>query len=117
MISEVRGTKHKGGRPRKLVKRKVVSIRLNSKELLVVNNKAKKAGLKITVCIRQMSLKGKVISRLDEEEKQIVKQLVSMSNNLNQLTKRGHKEGFLKAVLVFEKYRNSFDELLQRIKR
>jgi hypothetical protein len=40
-----------------------------------------------------------------------------MANNLNQLTKKGHQEGFLTAVLMFEKYKNSIDELLEKLKR
>ncbi len=39
-----------------------------------------------------------------------------MANNLNQLTKRGHQEGFITAVLMFEKHKNQMEELLEKLK-
>ena len=63
-----------------------------------------------------MALQGKIISRLSEEERQFVRQLIGMANNLNQLTKKGHQKGFITAVLMFEKYKNLMDELLEKLK-
>ena len=64
-----------------------------------------------------MALQGKIISRLTEEERQFVRQLIGMANNLNQLTKMGHQEGFITSVLMFEKYKNVIDELLEKLKK
>ena len=86
-------------------------------EYFIVKQKASKAGIRITSYIRQMALNGKIISRLNEEERQFVRQLIGMANNLNQLTKKGHQEGLLTAVLMFEKYKNLMDELLEKLKR
>jgi len=117
MISEERQIiKHKGGRPRKAVNRTVTSLRLSKVELYVIKSKATKAGLRLTAYIRQMAINGKVTARLNEEERQFVRELVGMANNLNQLTKKGHQEGLLTAVLMFEKYRNMIDELLEKLK-
>ena len=117
MISEIITIKHKNGRPKKAVRKDIVrSIRFSKTEYFIVKQHASKSGLKITVYIRQMALEGKVISRLNEEERQFVRQLIGMANNLNQLTKKGHQEGFITAVLMFEKYKNIIDELLDKLK-
>ena len=70
--------------------------------------------MKMTTYIRQMAINGKITPRMNEEERQFVRQLVGMANNLNQLTKKAHQEGLLTAVLMFEKYRNLVDELLKK---
>jgi hypothetical protein len=118
MTSEETITKHSGGRPKKPVKRDIVKgVRFTKLEYYVVKQKAAKAGIGISLFIRQMAINGKVQSLLDEEERQFVRQLVGMANNLNQLTKKGHQEGFLTAVLMFEKYKKFIDELLEKLTR
>ena len=118
MIREAIKIKQKNGRPKKAVKKEIVrSIRFSKTEYFIIKQHACKSGLKITVYIRQMALQGKIISRLSEEERQFVRQLIGMANNLNQLTKMGHQEGFITAVLMFEKYKNFMDELLEKLKR
>ncbi|MDP4286187.1 MAG: plasmid mobilization relaxosome protein MobC [Bacteroidota bacterium] len=117
MISEITNLKHRGGRPKKLVKREITKgIRFTKAEYFIVKQHASRAGLKITVYVRETALQGKIISRLNEEERQFVRQLIGMANNLNQLTKKGHQEGLLTAVLMFEKYKNLMDELLEKLK-
>jgi len=118
MISEERQIiKHKGGRPKKASTRKIVKgIRYTTVEYFVVKQKAARAGMAISIYIRQMSMTGKLTARLNEEERQFVRQLIGMANNLNQLTKKGHQEGFITAVLMFEKYKNLMDELLEKLK-
>ena len=117
MISEIIDIKYKGGRPRKVVRREIIKgIRFTKAEYYIVKQKALKAGIKICFYIRETALNGKVISRLNEEERLFVRQLIGMANNLNQLTKKGHQEGLLTAVLLFEKYKNIIDELLEKLK-
>ena len=117
MISEAIKIKQKNGRPKKAVKKEIVrSIRFSKTEYFIVKQSAVKTGLKITTYVRQMALQGKIISRLNEEERQFVRQLIGMANNLNQLTKKGHQEGFITAVLMFEKYKNLMEELLEKLK-
>ena len=117
MISKETEIKHRGGRPKKLVHRKVTSLRLSKVEYYIIKNKAQNASLSITTYIRQMAINGKITAKLDEEERQFVRQLIGIANNINQLAKKGHQEGFLTAVLMFEKYKNSIDELLEKLKR
>ena len=116
MVSEDNETKHKGGRPLKLVKRKsATGIRFTKPEYLIVQSKAKEAGLKITVYIRAMSLKGNVNPRMDDEERQFVRHLISMSNSLNQLAKKANQQGI--KLIEFEQYRSRIDEVLQKLIR
>jgi len=118
MINETIKIKQKNGRPKKAVKKEIVrSIRFSKTEYFIAKQNASKSGLKITTYVRQMALQGKIISRLSDEERQFVRQLIGMANNLNQLTKKGHQEGFLTAVLMFEKYKNLMEELLEKLKR
>ena len=118
MIREAIKIKQKNGRPKKVVKKEIIrSIRFSKTEYFIVKQHASRSGLKITVYIRQMALQGKIISRLSEEERQFVRQLIGIANNLNQLTKMGHQEGFTTAALMFEKYKNLISELLEKLKR
>lgn len=118
MTSEETITKHSGGRPKKPVKRDIVKgVRFTRAEYYVVKQKAAKAGIGISLFIRQTAIDGKIKPLLDEEERQFVRQLAGMANNLNQLTKKGHQEGFLTAVLMFEKYKNLMEALLEKLTR
>ena len=116
MESEERHIKHKGGRPKKAVKKETVTaVRFTKIEYVVVKQKASKAGLRISAYIRQMAVNGKVIPRINEEQSHFVRQLAGMANNLNQLAKKAHQEGLLTAMLQFERYRNQIDELIERL--
>jgi hypothetical protein len=108
--------RHCGGRPKKVIKREsATGVRFTKAEYFVIKQKALKAGMRITNYIREMSLNGNVTARTSEEERHFIRQLIGISNNLNQLTKKAHQEGLLTAVLHFEKYRNIIDELLQQL--
>ena len=118
MKSEDEQVKHSGGRPKKIIKKDTITgVRFSNIEHCVVKQKAAKAGLGITVYIREMALKGEVIARLSDEERQFVREIVGMSTNINQMTRKAHQEGLLKAMLFFESYRNQLDELLKKLKR
>ncbi|WP_147202769.1 plasmid mobilization protein [Segetibacter aerophilus] len=118
MKSDEEQIKHSGGRPKQSIKKDTVTgVRLSKLEHFVVKQKASKAGLGISVYIREMALNGQVVARLSEEERQFVRAALGIANNLNQLTMKAHREGALKALLVFETYRNEFDELLKRFKK
>jgi len=107
-----------GGRPKQNIKREsATGVRFTKAEYFIIKQKASKAGMKITTFIREMALNGKVIAKINEEERQFVRQLIGISNNLNQLTKKGHQEGLLTAVMLFEKYRNLIDEILEKLKQ
>jgi len=102
----------KGGRPAKIIKRKlVIGVRH-----FIVKQKAEKAGLSFSRYLREMGIKGEVKKRLTEEDRQIVLHIIGMSNNLNQLTKLAHQQGLLSVILLFENYRSKLDGLLNHVK-
>jgi hypothetical protein len=116
MISEERQIKHTGGRPRKAVKKEIVKgIRFTKAEYFIVKQKASKTGTNVCNYIREVSIHGKIISQLSEEERNYVRQLTGMANNLNQLTKKAHQEGLFTVVSLVEKYKNLVDEILEKM--
>ena len=115
-MDTLKENKRKAGRPEKAIKReRRACIRFSKVEYFVIRQKASKAGLKASAYIRQIAINGEVMRRLNDEERQFVRQLIGMSNNLNQLTKNSYKEGMLKTTLYFETYRNEIDALLKKI--
>jgi hypothetical protein len=110
----IRRKKLPPGRPKKEVKKDIViGTRFSKLEQYVVKQKSERAGLKPAEYIRQMAIRGQVKSRMSEEERQIVRQLVGMANNLNQLARQANLQGLMTVVLHFEEYRNRIDELLK----
>ena len=110
-------TRKCGGRPKQSIKREsATGVRFTEAEYFIIKQKASKAGMRLTTYIREMALHGKIIARMNEDERQFVSQLIGMSNNLNQLTKKGHQEGLLTAVMHFEKYRNMIDQILEKLR-
>jgi len=107
----------KAGRPAKPIKREVrTCIRFTKPEHFIIKAKASTAGLKVAAYIRQVAIYAKVTTRLTEEERHFVRQLIGMANNLNQLAKSCHQEGALRAMLYFENYRKHLDEILKKLK-
>jgi len=94
MISEERQIKHKGGRPRKPMNRTVTSLRLSSAERYIIKCKAIEAGLSITTYIRRMAINGKIITRMNEEDREIVRDFVGIANNFNQLNTKNSLMNF-----------------------
>ncbi len=107
----------KGGRPEKAIKKEIrACIRYSRVEYFVLREKSAKAGLRVSEYIRQITLNGIVKNRLTEEERQFVRQLIGMANNLNQLVRACHQEGLLQAMVYFEKYRNHLDDILKKLR-
>ncbi len=55
--------------------------------------KAKEAGLTMAVYVRRVSLEGKVIARLGEEDRELFREVVRVSNVLDGLYKLARAEG------------------------
>ncbi len=107
----------KAGRPLKTVKRDIrAAVRFSRTEYFIVQTKAVKAGFKVSAYIREVAINSTVKPRFSEEERQFVRQLIGISNNLNQLAKKAHQEGLLSAMQYFEMFRNEIDKLLTSIR-
>ena len=110
--------KKKGGRPAKLlVKNVVIRIRLDKQEQLTLCDRAKAAGQSLSQYIRQTALGGKVMARLTADEKEMIRKLIGMCTNLNQLTREARRTGMMATALAFETYRQNFDEILKTARR
>ena len=96
-------------------KERFINVRLTKEEQTIIQNKAQKSGLKPSSFMRKAALKSVVKAILDEEEKILLRQLVGMSNNLNQLAKLGHTQGLLSALMQFESYRKIIDRIVNKL--
>lgn len=107
----------KAGRPAKIIKMEIrACVRFTRHEYFIIREKAVQAGVNASIYIRQTAIQGKIISRLTADEVQIVKQLIGMSVNINQVAKICHREGLYEAMRYFEHYRNLIDGLLKKLK-
>src|SRR3954467_10815399 len=92
----------KAGRPLKTIKRDIrTAVRFSKTEYFIVQTKAGKVGLKVSAYIREVAINTEIKPRLNEEERQFVRQLIGMSNNINQLGKESApgRNAFCRAVL------------------
>ncbi len=109
-------TKKNTGRPLLPVKREnTTGIRLTKAEHFIITQKARRTGINLTTYIRQMAIHGTVVARLTDEDRQFVRQLIQLSNDMNQLVQLAREQGILKAMLHFETTRNKIDELLKQL--
>ena len=107
----------KGGRPPKVIKRdKQAGVRFSQAEYAFVKQKSLKSGMRVMAYMREMCLKGRVIERLTPEDRQILRQLAGIGNNLNQLVKKCNQEGMGKNVFRFEVVRYQIDSLLKKLR-
>jgi hypothetical protein len=107
----------KAGRPAKAIKKEVrACVRFTRPEYFIIKEKAAKAGRTASAYLRQVAIYATVTTRLTEEERQFVRQLIGMANNLNQLAKSCHQEGALRAMLYFENYRRELDDILKKLR-
>jgi len=116
-MATVTERKKRAGRPAKAVKKEVrAAIRFTRAEYFIVKEKAAKAGMKASAYLRQLAIHSSVKPRLTDEERQYVRELIGFSNNVNQLAKKCHQEGFFKAALYFEGMGQDLDKILKKFK-
>jgi predicted DNA binding CopG/RHH family protein len=116
-MKNVRTKKKKGGRRKKEVKKDIrAAVRFTKTEYFIVKEKAAIAGISLSKYIRRVAINEQIRIRLTEEETKISRHLVGISHNLNQIAKACHDEGMLKAMALFQNYRNLIDTLLQKLK-
>ncbi|HVI49226.1 MAG TPA: hypothetical protein VM802_30445 [Chitinophaga sp.] len=109
--------KRKGGRPVKSVKKEtIIRVRIDRSELFIIKHKAQKAGMNISAYLRMSAINATVKARISPEEKDLVRKLVGMSNNLNQLTKEFKKGEMMKTAVHFETYRVRIDDILKLLR-
>lgn len=108
-------SKIKGGAPKKAVKReRCFNVYLTEQECVLMKERAGKAGFDLSTYGRNMILRGRVLSRLTEEDKALFRDLVGISNDLHRSVKLAREGGELASLL--EACRDRIDTLLQKIK-
>jgi hypothetical protein len=90
-------------------------IRLTKAERFIIVQKARRTGMNLTTYIRQMAIAGKVVGRLSEEDRQIVRELIQMSSDIHQVAMVAKQAGILKATHHYEALRDRIDQLLNRL--
>jgi hypothetical protein len=93
-----------------------LTMNLTAAEFERLELKAKQAGVAMAVYVRRVSLDGEVIARLGQEDRELFRDVVGVSNLLDGLYKLAQKEGIAGAKAAFEAARNSVDEILNKIK-
>ena len=106
----------KGGRPPKKVKRdSQLMVRLTQTEHFLIASKAKEAGMKPSAWFRQSAKRAKVVARLKPEDAGLLRMLVGMANNLNQMTHLAHIEGLLSVQRKCRELLSEIDNILKKL--
>lgn len=111
------GSKKAGGRPVKAIKKDVViRLRVDKQELLVLRHKAKQAGQNLSDYIRRAAIYGTVRARVTQEQMDMIRKLVGVSTNLNQLAREFNRAAMAKTAAAVQDFGNKVDELLKFLK-
>ena len=118
MQQQEQTTHSKGGRPIKAVKRESgIRVRLSRTEYYVIEEKAARAGMKISEWFRQAAKRAKVQGRFTSEDMKVLRMLTGMANNLNQLTKMAHQQGLLVIQRKCRELLSMIDDTLKYLNR
>lgn len=104
------------GRPKKTVSRSdFLMVRLTPTERVLIEGRAKKAGLKPSEWFRRAAKSAKVFPRFTAEESGWFRMLAGLANNLNQLTHLAHVAGLFSVALKCQAMLRQIEELLTKI--
>jgi hypothetical protein len=107
-------------RPKKmqadLKRNKSLTFWVMESEYHLLEKNALDAGRRLSTYLREMTLKGTVMARMTEEEKELFRAAVAMSNDLHQLLELAREQGMEHALISLEAGRNAIDNLLNKIK-
>jgi hypothetical protein len=87
----------RGGRPKAVkgkARTKTISTRLTLAEWKTIMKRITNAGKKPSHFLRELLLYGKVVAARTQEDRQQIRMLEGGCNNLNQLAKMAHQQGF-----------------------
>ena len=90
-------TNHTGGPPKATqgkARTKTIAVQLTLAELKTVMKRIADAGKKWSHFLRELLLHGKVVAARTQEDRQQIRMLEGGCNNLNQLAKLAHQQGF-----------------------
>lgn len=108
--------KNKGGRPAKKIKRSyILMTRLTATEKLLIEGRAKDAGMKPSEWFRKAAKSAKVVPRLQPQEVQVLKMLSGMANNLNQIAKQANSIGLLSVGTKCKKLLDEIESTIHKL--
>jgi len=104
------------GRPKKTIRRSdFLMVRLTPTERILIESRAKNAGIKPSEWFRRAAKSAKVFTRFTAEESGWFRTLAGLANNLNQLTHLAHVAGLFSLALKCQAMLKQIEELLTKI--
>lgn len=110
---------NKGGRPLLGDAKKSEEIRVffSKRELEVLEKKASSVGLSVQDYLRELVVKGYVKNIDTPEQQEVKRQLIGLSNNVNQLAKLAHVNGLKTMQKQVDGLLDELDGLLKKYKK
>lgn len=110
--------RNKGGRPKTVkgkARTKTISTRLTLAEWKAVMKRITDVGKKPSHFLRELLLHGKVVAARTQEDRWQIRMLEGGCNNLNQLAKLAHQQGFAFAKTKIMGLLDEFNKIIERI--
>ncbi|MDB5120089.1 MAG: hypothetical protein JWN56_1307 [Sphingobacteriales bacterium] len=105
------------GRPKKTIKRSdFLMIRLTPTEKMLIEGRAKNAGLKASEWFRRAAKSAKIVPRFTPEETGWFRILAGVANNLNQLTHLAHVAGLFTLAMKCQSILKQVEDLLTKLR-
>jgi len=116
-METIQKRKKSAGRPTQTLKREMrITARFSRLEHSIIQKKALRAGINISEFMRQAAIAGKVTARLTEQERNIIRQIIGMANNLNQMMKVANREGIAAIRFLSEAILHQLNWLLNKLR-
>ena len=104
------------GRPKKNIRRsEFLMVRLTPTERILIESRAKNAGLKPSEWFRKAAKSTKVFPRFTVEETGWFRMLAGVANNLNQLAHLAHVAGLFTLAMKCQSILKQVEELLAKL--
>jgi hypothetical protein len=109
----------KGGRPSlgETKKTEEVTVFFSKREYEILTRKAAAVNLSLQDYLRELVVKGYVKNIDTPEQQEVKRQLIGLSNNVNQLAKLAHINGMKTMQKQVDEILDSIDELLKKYKK
>ncbi|KGE13792.1 plasmid mobilization protein [Sphingobacterium deserti] len=108
--------REKRGRPKKAITRSIsLVVRITPTERMLIEGKAKNAGLRVSDWFRQSAKVAVIRPRLSKEEANFLRMMSGMANNLNQLTKLAHTSGLFSFSVDLRRLLREIGNLMEKI--
>ena len=117
-MKEANKDKRKGGRPKKGIserKTRIIHIRVSEPEYYAVKHRAELAGLTVSAYSHSAILESKIIEPVKKEDMELLRKLLGMGNNLNQLAHQANKFQMPFLEKAIRNTLNLFTEIIEKL--